>query len=149
MPRATRATPSSGGSTAPAGGGFDQRASPAFLWPCPLAGAGNRDLLAFRDGGGTYDLYRLRWRSSVLHTYATAGTWTSSVIDGNDPTANKAWTRIGATFAAPGDRGNTASVDSVNFPLEYSVDGGVTWSTAVDYARGQRSNPRPHPRDRL
>ncbi len=39
---------------------------------------------------------------------------------------------MGATFAAPGSRGNAASVDSVSFPLEYSVDGGVNWTTAVD-----------------
>ena len=109
-----------------------QRASPAYVWPMALAGAGNRELLTFRDGGGTYDLFRLKWRSSTLHTYPTAGTWTSSLIDGQDPTADKAWRRIGATFAAPGSRGNTASVDSVSFPLEYSTDGGLNWLTVED-----------------
>jgi hypothetical protein len=113
---------------------FQRTAVPAVLWPCPLAGAGNRDALLFRDGGGSYDLLRLRWRSTTLHTYATAGAWTSSVIDGDDPTADKAWRRMGATFASPGDRGNTASVDSVTFPVEYSIDGGVTWVEAVNVA---------------
>ena len=108
-----------------------QRTSSRYLWPMALAGAGNRELLTFRDGGGTYDLFRLRWRSTSVHTYADAGNWTSSVIDGGDPTKDKAWTRMGASFVAPGDRGNPASVDSVTFPLEYSTDGGVTWTQAV------------------
>ena len=107
-----------------------------------LAGAGNRDALLFRDGSTTYDLLRLRWRSSSLHTYATSGEWVSSLIDGDDPTADKAWTRIGATFAAPDDRGNTASVDSVSFPLEYSIDGGLTWVTVEDTSAERRD---PHP----
>jgi hypothetical protein len=110
---------------------FQRVVAPAVIWPVALAGAGNRDALLFRDGGGTYDLLRLRWRSSVLHTYATAGTWTSGLIDGGDPSADKAWRAIGATFASPEIRGNSASVDNVSFPLEYSLDGGETWLTAV------------------
>jgi microcystin-dependent protein len=106
-------------------------AGPAVLWPVPLAGAGNRDVCLFRDGGGTYDLLRLRWRSSTLHTYAAAGTWTSGLIDGGDPSADKAWRAIGASFAAPELRGNSASVDNVSFPLEYSLNGGATWLTAA------------------
>jgi hypothetical protein len=110
-----------------------QRASagPAVIWPVPLAGAGNRDVCLFRDGGGTYDLLRLRWRSSALHTYATGGTWTSGLIDGGDPSADKAWRAIGAAFAAPELRGNSASADNVSFPLEYSTDGGASWVTAA------------------
>ena len=75
-----------------------------------------------------------------MHTYATAGTWTSPLIDGGDPSADKAWRAIGATFAAPELRGNSASVDSVSFPLEYSIDGGATWATAasVDSTDGDR-----------
>jgi hypothetical protein len=111
---------------------FQRTTTPAVMWPVALAGAGNRDALLFRDGGGTYDLLRLTWRSTTLHTYPTAGNWTSSIIDGGDPTADKAWTRMGAVFAPPATRGNSASVDSVSFPLEYSTDGGVTWVTAVD-----------------
>jgi hypothetical protein len=113
---------------------------PAVVWPCALAGAGNRDELLFRDGSLTYDLLRLRWRSTALHTYASSGEWVSSLIDGDDPTADKAWTRIGATFAAPGDRGNAASVDSVSFPLEYSIDGGRTWVTVEDTPAASGAN---------
>ena len=98
-----------------------------------LAGAGNRDVLLFRDGGGTYDLYGLRWRSSTLHTYADGGN-VDQLADRRPATRprTKPGARIGATFASPGDRGNTASVDSVSFPLEYSLDGGVTWLTVED-----------------
>jgi hypothetical protein len=110
---------------------FQRTTTPAVIWPMALAGAGDRDALLFRDGSTSYHLLRLRWRSTTLHTYATDGEWVSSLIDGGDPTADKAWTRMGATFAAPGDRGNAASVDSVSFPLEYSLDGGVTWTVAV------------------
>src|SRR5687767_245754 len=109
-------------------------AGPAYVWPCPLAGAGNRDLVVFRDGGGSYDLARLRWRSSTLHTYAAAGTWTSPLIDGGDPAADTVWTGIGAVFSSPSVRGNSASVDAVTFPLEYSLDGGATWAVAADVA---------------
>jgi hypothetical protein len=109
---------------------LQRAATPAVVWPVPLAGAGNRDALLFRDGSLTYDLLRLRWRSATLHTYATAGTWTSPLIDGGDPAADKAWRSIGATFAAPSVRGNSVSVDAITCPLEYSADGGVTWTAA-------------------
>jgi hypothetical protein len=102
-----------------------------ILWPCPLAGAGNRDLIAFWEGGGSYDLIRLVWRSTTVNTYAAAGTWTSPLIDGDDAAKDKRWTRGGAVFAAPDYRGNAASVDGVIFPIEYSIDGGVTWTAAV------------------
>jgi hypothetical protein len=107
-------------------------AAPAVIWPVSLAGAGTRDALLFRDGSLTYDLLRLRWRSSAINTYAPSGEWVSSLIDGDDPTADKAWRRIGATYASPGDRGNTGSVDSVSFPVEYSIDGGISWVTVED-----------------
>ena len=65
-----------------------QRTSSRYLWPVPLAGAGNREFLTFRDGGGTYDLFRLRWRSTSLHTYPSsgivglaAGRWRRSLTD--------------------------------------------------------------------
>ena len=110
----------------------------AYVWPCPLAGAGDRDLLAFQDNATTYDLLRLRWRSAALHTYATAGSWVSPLIDGGDPSAEKAWREIRASFASPSVRGNSASVDTVSFPLEYSIDGGATWATveSVDASSG-------------
>lgn len=111
-------------------------AAPAAIWPCPLAGAGNRDLIVFRDGLSDYDLYRLVWRSTTLHTYAGSGSWTSSLLDGGDPTRDKAWQAVGAVFAAPAYRGLNTSSDGVIFPLEYSIDCGVSWTVAVSQNSG-------------
>jgi hypothetical protein len=108
-----------------------QRESPPMLWPCAVGGAGDRELLLFRDASVTYDLYRLKWRSISVHTYAEAGSWTSSLLDAGDPTRDKCWRAIGASFAQPVNRGNAASGDSVTTALEYSLDGGTTWATAA------------------
>lgn len=108
-----------------------RRESPEMLWPCAVGGAGNRDLLLFRDGTATYDLFRLSWRAESIHTYASEGTWTSSLLDAGDPTRDKCWRAVGATFAQPANRGNVSSSDSVTITLEYSLDGGVTWVTAA------------------
>src|SRR5918993_742376 len=105
-----------------------QRTSSRYLWPVPLAGAGNREFLTFRDGGGTYDLFRLRWRSTSLHTYPSSGSWASPLVDGGDPSQTMVLRGAGPVFAAASDRGNSASVDSVTRTLEYSTDGGVTWT---------------------
>ena len=110
--------------------------NPIRLWPCPLSGAGNRDVLVFRDGATTYELFRLKWRAASTHTYATAGTWTSSLIDAGDPTRDKAWRAVGATFAAPAQRGLTGSSDSVTITLEYSTDDGVSWTSAASVSSG-------------
>ncbi|MGH8573189.1 MAG: hypothetical protein ACREX8_11540, partial [Gammaproteobacteria bacterium] len=108
-----------------------QRATPHAIWPCPLGGAGNRDLLVFRHASTDYDLYRLKWRDKTLATYASNGAWTSSLLDAGDPTRDKAWRAIGATFAQPANRGKSDSTDSVTIALEYSLDGGVNWTTAA------------------
>jgi hypothetical protein len=104
------------------------------LWPAAIGGAGNRDLLVFRDGSATYDLYRLKWRDTTNNTYAATAVWTSNLLDAGDPTRDKAWRALGATFAQPADRGNVASGDAIALTLEYSLDGGVTWSTAASSA---------------
>ena len=101
------------------------------LWPAPAGGAGDRDLLLFRDGSASYDLYRGKWRSTTLHTYAAAGQWTSSLLDAGDPTRDKVWRACGAVFAAPAERGNSASGDQVSLTLEYSTDGGASWLQAA------------------
>jgi hypothetical protein len=111
---------------------LEQRASPAMLWPCAVGGSGDRELLVFRDGSTTYDLYRMTWRSASIHTYAAAASWTSSLLDTGEPTREKSWRAIGATFAAPANRGNGASSDSVTLTLEYSLDGGATWTAAAN-----------------
>ncbi len=105
--------------------------SSQFLWPVALGGAGNRDLLAMRQNDQVYNLFRLITRSTVLHTYRTTGEWRSSLLDAGEPAAIKTWTRLGATFAVPEGRGNTASSDTVTLTLDYSTDDGVTWITAA------------------
>jgi hypothetical protein len=104
------------------------------LWPMAVGGAGNRDLLVFRDASETYDLYRLAYRSSSVHSLNTGGVWTSSLIDAGDPSRMKAWRAIGATFAAPAQRGNAGSADAVTVTLEYSLNAGASWSQAASLA---------------
>ncbi|MFN8593865.1 MAG: hypothetical protein U0031_20585, partial [Thermomicrobiales bacterium] len=105
--------------------------NPLRVWPCPLGGAGARDFVVFRDNNATYDLVRTKWRSTSLHTYPATGTWLSSLLDAGDPTRNKAWRAVGASFAAPAQRGNSASADTLTVALEYSTDGGATWTQAA------------------
>ena len=115
-----------------------------------LAGAGNRDALLFRDGGTTYDLLRLRWRSASLHTYATAGEWVSSLIDGDDPTRGQS---VARGSGRPLPRRTTAATrpvsTSVSFPLEYSIDGGLTWVDGRGHAGGERRDADPDAGRRL
>ena len=100
-------------------------------WPANLGGAGDRDLVVFRGGSTSYDLYRLTWRSNALHTYATSGNYTSSLLDAGERDKPKAWRKVGAVFAAPDPRGNAVSADAlVQLNLQYSLDGGATFVTA-------------------
>lgn len=99
------------------------------LWPCAVGGAGNIDLVVFRSGSTTLDLVRLVFRDAATTNYATSGTYLTSLIDAGERDKLKAWRRMGASFAAPEDRGNPASVDQVTVSLAYSVDGGSTFAT--------------------
>lgn len=105
--------------------------SPARVWPVALGGAGNRDLLLFRAGSTTYDLYRLVARSTTLHGYRATAEWVSSLLDAGEREAAKAWRKVGASFAVPEARGNQASADAVTVRLDFSLDGGKTWATAA------------------
>lgn len=104
-----------------------------WVWPVALAGAGTLDLLAFRDAdtGVTYDLARMIPRSPAAPSYAAAGSFTTSLLDAGERDAVKSWRAIGATFATPEDRGNPASSDPLTLALEWSTDGGSTWTTAA------------------
>lgn len=106
-------------------------ASAERVWPVALNGVGNNDLLLFRDGSATYDLYRLVWRSSSLHAYRPSAEWVSSLLDAGDRTAAKSWRTVGATFSLPEIRGNSASTDAVTITLDASFDAGSTWSTVA------------------
>ena len=108
-----------------------QADSTVHVWPVALAGAGNREFLIGRDGSETYDLFRTTWRSSSVHTYPASGEWRSALLDAEDPTRDKSFTALGAVFSAPAQRGNSGSADSVTVNLEYSTDGGATWTLAA------------------
>ncbi|MDP9356581.1 MAG: hypothetical protein M3R02_15095 [Chloroflexota bacterium] len=103
------------------------------IWPMATGGAGEWDLILFRDGSTavTYDLYRLVWRSAPFHTYAASGAYRTSLLDCGERDKPKAWRRVGATLASPEQRGNPASADAVTLTLAYSVDGGKTFTTAA------------------
>lgn len=99
------------------------------IWPCYVGGAGNIDLAIFRSGSTTLDLFRLVFRDSATTNYASSGTYLTSLIDAGERDKLKAWRRMGASFAAPEDRGNSASVDGVTVSLACSVDGGARFTT--------------------
>src|SRR5262249_24419844 len=113
---------------------------PTRCWPMFLAGAGNLDLLTFRDGSATYDLYRMAYRDATSHNYNGVGTWSSSLLDAGERDKNKAWRKIGCTFAAPEIRGNAASGDSVTVALSYSTDGGKTFTAAASTSVSDPTN---------
>lgn len=104
-----------------------------WVWPVAVSGAGSLDLLAFRDGdtGVTYDLARMLHRGPTAPAYASAGAFTTSLLDAGQRDAAKSWRAIGATFAAPEIRGNPASADPVTLSLAWSADAGATWATAA------------------
>ena len=106
------------------------------IWPVSLAGAGSYDLLGFRSSSTTYDLYRLVHRDVVAHAYRSQGSYRTSLLDAGAPNEIKAWRSIRAVFAAPEDRGNQASTDTVTLTLRYSVDGGTTWVDAATATAG-------------
>jgi hypothetical protein len=98
-----------------------------------VGGCGTYDLLAFRDGSSsvTYDLYRLTNKSASAPDLRDAGEYRTSLLDAGEPDKLKAWRKVGATFAAPEIRGNGASTDAVVVTLSYSIDGGLSWTTAA------------------
>lgn len=110
-----------------------ERETTPWVWPVALAGAGSFDLLAFRDAdtGVTYDLARMIPRSPAAPSYAATGSFTTALLDAGERNAVKSWRAIGATFATPEDRGNPASIDPVTLALQWSTDGGTTWTTAA------------------
>jgi hypothetical protein len=103
------------------------------VWPMYTGGAGNIDLVLFRDGSTsvTYDLCRLVYRHESATNY-NPGTseYRTSLLDGGERAARKSWRRIGAAFAAPEQRGNAVSTAPVTLTLSYSTDGGRTWLAA-------------------
>jgi hypothetical protein len=103
------------------------------VWPMYTGGAGNIDLVLFRDGSTsvTYDLARLIYRHEAATNYNTGTSeYRTALLDGNERSLEKAWRRIGAVFAAPEQRGNPAGSSLVTMTLAYSVNGGRSWTDA-------------------
>jgi hypothetical protein len=111
------------------------------VWPVHVAGAGNIDLVTFRNGSSsvTYDLYRMVYRHDSATNYAASGSYKTSLLDAGERDKVKAWRRIGATFTSPEIRGNAASTDPITLDLSYSVDGGQTFTSAVSTIVGDPS----------
>jgi len=103
------------------------------VWPMYTGGAGNIDLVLFRDGSTsvTYDLVRLVYRHESATNY-NSGTseYRTSLLDGNERALEKVWRRVGAVFATPEQRGNPAGSSPVTMTLFYSIDGGRAWVEA-------------------
>jgi hypothetical protein len=110
-----------------------EREPSAWVWPASVSGAGNLDLIAFRDAdaGVTYDTLRMIPRSPTTPAHAASGAFTTSLLDAGQRDADKSWCAIGATFATPEPRGNSASTDLVTLSLDWSIDGGANWTTAA------------------
>ena len=100
-------------------------------WPVSLAGAARFDLLGFRHGSTTYDLYRLSPRDSTNNAYRSAGAYRTSLLDAARPDNDKVWRSIDAVFATPEARGNLASTDPIGLEVRYSIDGGATWISHI------------------
>lgn len=103
------------------------------IWPMHTGGAGNIDLVTFRDVSAsvTYDLYRLVYRHESATSYSASGEYRTSLLDAGERGRPKAWRAVGATFACPEPRGNQLSVDQVSLTLAYSIDGGKTFTTGA------------------
>jgi hypothetical protein len=104
------------------------------IWPMATGGGGNIDLVTFRNGSATVlnDIVRLVSRGSTATSYYTGtAEYRTALLDGGSRDALKTWRRIGAVFAAPEIRGNSASVDSVGINLAWSSNGGASWTTAA------------------
>src|SRR5690606_32117475 len=59
----------------------DSAATTRWIWPITVSGAGNQDVLLFRDGSLAIDLVRLHWRSDTDHTLSAAGSYITSMLD--------------------------------------------------------------------
>ncbi len=100
-------------------------------WPISLAGTARSDLLAFRHGSTTYDIYRLSPRDATNNALRSSGAWRTSLLDAGRPESPKIWRSVQATFATPEQRGNPVSTDPVTVEIRYSIDGGATWTSHV------------------
>lgn len=106
-----------------------------WVWPLPLQGShGLRDVLLFHEGSQTLTAIRLAHRDPD-HAFPPSGEFVTSMIDAAERDKDKSWRKIGAVFATPERNGNLASTDTLTMYLDYSIDGGATWTNAVPTGR--------------
>lgn len=111
------------------------KAMPATLgwcWPLPLGTSGvtgsmGFNTMIFQEGSNTVALWRLAFNEHGSNYPASAQVVTP-LIDAGERDKLKAWRKFGAVFAAPHQLGNLASVDPITLYLDYSIDGGATWT---------------------
>ncbi len=108
----------------------DETGVTRWIWPTNLSGAGDWDMMLFRDGSLGIDLARLHWRSDSRNTLPATGSYVTSMLDANECDKDKAWRKVGAVFATPDIHGDEDSIDQVTVSLDWSDDAGVTWHTA-------------------
>ena len=109
-----------------------------WIWPRNVNNAGSCDLLVFHHGAATYDVIRLQHRSASLHAFPAAGTVASfqtPMIDAGERDKLKAWRKIGAVFATPERSGSLGSTTEPSVSIEYSTDGGASWTSGAATSR--------------
>ena len=119
---------------------IDVSESQQRVWPIYTGGAGNIDVAVFRNGSGTgtHDLFRLVYRTNANHAYTQGAVsqYVSSMIHVDHVEAEKSWQAIGAVFARADRRGNPAGTGAVVLELDYSINGGRSWTNAGSTAIG-------------
>lgn len=98
-----------------------------WLWPLPVSGtttADVADVILFHEGSGNLD--RLQ-----LDTLPASADFITSLIDAAERDKDKSWRKVGAVFATPERAGNLSSADAVTVTLDYSINGGATWTQAA------------------
>jgi len=85
-------------------------------------GAGK--LITFQAGGTTLRAYDLD--STATSTRISPFSIATDLLDGGEPDREKRWLRVGVEL----DRTDGVSVGSWSFAVEYSTDGGTSWTSA-------------------
>ncbi len=99
--------------------------------PVNIAGAGNWDLMVFRDGSTTFDLFRLIWRDRSKHALSRAGQFATSMLDAGERDKDKAWRRVGAVFATPELHGAVPDSSTCKLALTCNPGGMSAWVQAA------------------
>lgn len=109
----------------------DEQTSTETKWSYPVSVFGvadNADMLA---GRGTTSNQTAVWQffpRSTAVGLRDSVSFTTSLVDAGERDTTKTWRSVGLELAWPDTRGTS---DQVTVELDYSTDGGATWTTAV------------------